>query len=118
EATFDPALPLPSPLPPSSVDNPIFTYRSTFKVEGRTLKIHREFVSRVAKQFCPPETETQITADWARVRSDVNSAYRFPAAVTPAPTPAPPSVINVVATAGQRRQIALLLSLNVDCSST
>jgi hypothetical protein len=74
EATFDPALPLPSPLPPSSIDNPIFSYRSTFKVEDRTLKIHREFVSRVPKQLCPPETEAQITTDLVRVRTDVNSA--------------------------------------------
>jgi hypothetical protein len=87
EVTFDPTLPLPSPLPPSSIDNPFFSYRSTFKVEGRTLKIHREFVSRVPKQLCSPETEAQITADLVRVRTDVNSAYRFPAAVAPAPYP-------------------------------
>ena len=117
EVTFDPTLPLPSPLPPSSIDNPFFSYRSTFKVEDRKLKIHREFVSRVPKQLCPPETEPQITADLVKVRTDVNSAYRFPAAVLPAPTPPPPSVINVVATAGQRRQIALFFSLNLDCSS-
>jgi transposase len=34
--------------------------RSTFKVEGQTLKMHREFISRVTRQSCPPEVEAQI----------------------------------------------------------
>jgi hypothetical protein len=120
EATFEPPLLLPNPLPAASIDNPMFTYRSTFKIENRTLKIHREFVSRVPKQVCPPETEAQISADMDKVRADVNSAYRFGPAVAPAPPaprPQPLSQVNATVTAGQKRQLAVLFSLNLDCSS-
>jgi hypothetical protein len=106
-------------LPAASIDNPMFTYRSTFKIENRTLKIHREFVSRVPKQVCPPETEAQISADLDKVRADVNSAYRFASLPPAPPAPRPPAVsqVNAVVTAGQKRQLNVLFSLNLDCSS-
>ena len=77
EATFDPKLPMPAALLPATIDNPVFSYRSTFRIEERTLKVHREFVSRVPAQSCPAQTEAQISADMDKVRADINSAYRF-----------------------------------------
>jgi hypothetical protein len=116
DAIFDPALPMPIALPATSIDNVLFTYRSTFRIENRTLKIHRELVSRVPHQSCPAESETQIAADLNRVRADVSSAYRF--AALPPPTQNPPPVPEVAqtVTAGQRRLLTFALSLNADCS--
>jgi hypothetical protein len=77
---------MPSPLAAVSIDNAFFTYRSAYRIENRTLKIHREFVSRVSRQVCPPEAEAQIAADLNKVRADVYSGYRF-GTVAPPPRP-------------------------------
>ena len=77
DATFDPALPLPLPLVPVTIDNPTFSFRSTMKVEARTLKIHREFVSRVERQVCPPDLESKIATDLNTVRVNVFSSFAF-----------------------------------------
>jgi len=77
DATFDQTLPMPISLVPLSIDNPAFTYRANFRVEGRTLRMHREFVSRVVGQVCAPELEAQIASDMNAVRNNVNSSYSF-----------------------------------------
>ena len=77
EATFEPPLPLPLPFAPITIDNPTFSYRSTMKVDGRTMKIHREFISRVERQVCPPDLEAKIAADLNAVRINVFSAFAF-----------------------------------------
>jgi hypothetical protein len=59
----------------------------------------------------------RISADMDKVRADVNSAYRFAPAVAPAPRPQPLSEVNATVTAGQKRQLAVLFTLNLDCSS-
>ena len=120
DAIFDPALPMPRPPTAVSIDNTFFTYRSTYRIENRTLKIHREFVSRVSRQVCPPETEAQITADLNKVRADVHSGYRFGAAIPPArpvETRTPPVMeMTSHVVADQNRQIAFLYELKPDCS--
>jgi hypothetical protein len=117
EATFDPKLPMPTAISPSNIDNPVFSYRSTFRIEDRTLKIHREFVSRVPAQSCPPETEAQISADMDKVRADVISAYRFGAIAPAPPAPRPVANVNVAVTAGQKRRVDILFTIDLDCSS-
>jgi transglutaminase-like putative cysteine protease len=77
EATFAPALPLPLPLAPVAIDNEAFSYQAATKVEGRTLKIHREFVSHVAHQVCPPELERVIAAALATARISAFSTFAF-----------------------------------------
>jgi hypothetical protein len=77
EASFDPALPMPVPFVPVSIDNPNFTFRSNMTIEGRTLKSHREFVSKVERQVCSPEVEAAITADLNTVRINVFGAFAF-----------------------------------------
>jgi hypothetical protein len=121
EATFDKALPLPAPLPSVRIDNPLFTYESTYSIEDGTLKVHRQFISRVPGQSCPPETEARIAVDLDRVRADVNSAYLFPrsALTTPAPadSSAPPiREISRVAVADQQLRVAFFYDLYPDCS--
>jgi hypothetical protein len=115
DAIFDPALPMPTPLTAVSIDNAFFTYRSTYRIENRTLKIHREFVSRVSRQVCAPEAEAQITADLNKVRADVYSGYRF-GVVTPQSRP-PVTEITSQVIADQSRQIAFLYELKPDCST-
>jgi hypothetical protein len=93
EATFDPALPLPLPLVPVTIENPTFTFRSTMKVEARTLKIRREFVSRVERQVCPPDLEAKVATDLNTVRVNVFSSFAFGAG--PPNTATKPSAVMV-----------------------
>ena len=120
EAIFDPALPMPIPLVAASIDNAFFTYRSTYRIENRSLKIHREFVSRVSRQVCPPEAEAQIAADLNKVRADVYSGYRFGTNTPPSrpgePKTPPVAEITSQVIADQSRQIAFLYELKPDCS--
>ena len=107
DETFGPALPLPSAWLPVRIDNPMFTYSSTFKLENRTLRIHREFVSRAPGQTCAAETEAKIAADLDKVRADLYRGSTFPAI-----SDQPREVV-----AGQRRQLDFLDALKPDCSS-
>jgi Domain of Unknown Function with PDB structure (DUF3857)/Transglutaminase-like superfamily len=77
ELTFAPPFPLPVPPRPVAVDNPAFSYWSTAKVEGRTVKIHREFVSRVKRQVCQPDLESTIAPDLETVRVNVSNRLAF-----------------------------------------
>jgi hypothetical protein len=64
DATFDPAMPMPVPPAPLAINNAGFSYRATFEIEGRTFKMHREFISRVAAR--------PASRDW-KPRSPVTS---------------------------------------------
>ena len=77
EASFDPALPMPVPFPPVTIDNPTFAFRANMTIEGRTLKSHREFISKVEHQVCLPDVETKIAADLNIVRANVFGAFAF-----------------------------------------
>jgi len=136
DATFDEAQQLPVAPPPVTIDNGGFSYRATFKVEGRTLKIHREFVSLVAHQTCEPEFETSMIGDINAVRRNVNIGYTFQrpaAAVTPvaltkvaptttglAPAPTAPKVVEVNRTvaADHKMRLAFFYDINPDCTSS
>jgi hypothetical protein len=113
DATFDQTLPMPIPLAPLTIDNPAFTYQATFKVEGRTLRMHREFVSRVAGQVCAPELEAQIASDMNAVRINVNSSYSF-RGIQGAQQPLERT--RVVAS-DQKLRLDFLYSVNPDCTS-
>jgi hypothetical protein len=112
------SLPLPMPIAPTgfSIANPFFTYRSTYRIENRTLKIHREFASRVARQVCPPESEVPLEADLNKVRADVFGGYRFGAVTSPPRATPAVSELTSEVIADQSRQIAFLYELNPDCS--
>jgi transglutaminase-like putative cysteine protease len=108
EATFAPGLPMPIPLVAADIEKPAFSFHASFKVEERTLHIHREFISQVTGQVCPPEMEAEIAADMNAVRINVNSSYDF----------APQSLqLTRDAVANQRLRLDFLFSLNLDCSS-
>jgi hypothetical protein len=123
EVTVDPALSLPIPQSGLNINNPFFTYSSSFWLKDRTLHIHRMFVSRAPRQVCLGEAEAKIAADMERVRRDVNGGYRF----APQGAAAAMKVITAVpvkrdftptAAVGQRRLLEFFYSINVDCSVT
>jgi hypothetical protein len=103
DATFDPALPMPAPPAPLAIDNASFSYRATFEIEGRTFKMHREFISRVAGQTCQPGLEAQIAGDINALRGNLNMSFVFqragsPAAAAATATPASPTAPTAVTT--------------------
>lgn len=117
DATFDESLPMPVPISPLNLDSELFSYHSTYKIEGRTLKVHRELISRVSGQTCTPEQESRIADDMKVVGTDVFTGYAFG---NPQQTAAaPPQTLEIVriATIGQRLRLEFLYALNVDCSS-
>mgnify|MGYP003343290052 CR=1 FL=1 len=74
------------------------TYKTDHKIDGRIMKIRREFTAHVPTQVCDPDVEREI----GKLLKDVNSSVRIrmtfaplpkkeqPAAqADPAPTPAP-----------------------------
>jgi uncharacterized protein DUF3857/transglutaminase superfamily protein len=100
DATFDPALPMPVAPSPVKINNAAFSYTATFKIEGRTLKVHREFISHVAHQTCQPKLEAAIARDMNTVRGNLEVTYVFHrsepaetevAAAAPATPPVPPA---------------------------
>jgi hypothetical protein len=101
---------MPIPLAPVSIENIVFSYNATFQVEGRTLRIHREFVSRIPGQVCQPELEAQISNDLNAVSMNVNSAYTFSRAA------AQIRVTRTVAS-NQKLRLDFLVTLNPDCTS-
>lgn len=114
DAVFDPALPMPVPPTGMTIDNPLFTYRSTYGIENRKLKIHREFVSRSGRQVCPPEAEEQITPDLNKVRADVFGGFRF-AALTAPPRPQVSEVARIIVP-DHAKQIDYFYEIGLDCT--
>jgi hypothetical protein len=69
-----------------TLDTPAFVYRASYKIEGRTLKIHREFISRVGSQSCPADLEPRIAKEMSIVGGNVRNVFEFAApVVTPQP---------------------------------
>ena len=77
ELTIAPPFPLPQPPEPVAIDNRVFSYRSTAKIDARTLKIHRQFVSHIEGQACAPDLEPVIAPDLETVRVNVSNRLTF-----------------------------------------
>jgi transglutaminase-like putative cysteine protease len=60
-----------------SANSGVFTYVSDFHFEGRTLKLRREFVSRVPSQVCAPELEKEIAGPLQEVRTNLFFKINF-----------------------------------------
>jgi hypothetical protein len=112
ELTIAPPFPLPQPPEPIAIDNQVFSYRSTTKVDERTLKIHREFVSRVERQACPPDLESVITPDLETVRVNVSNRLTFGTANLSGAANGPLSIATRAnATASQTPAVLALVAL-------
>ena len=77
ELTFAEGLPLPRPLNSKKIDNRVFTYTSDARLDDRTLKIRREFVSHVPGQVCGPDVEALITGPMQEVIANVQARMSF-----------------------------------------
>ncbi len=77
EVTFAEGLPLPKPLDAVNLDNAYFSYRQDSTVEGRTLKISREFTSRVKGQVCPSRVEEEIGPALQRMERSLKEQMTF-----------------------------------------
>jgi hypothetical protein len=94
EIAFANGLPLPAPIADGKIENATFTYTAQHKLEGRILKIRREFTSRVAGQVCAPEIEAAITAPLKEVKNSLAARMMFkaePASPPAVMAPAPPA---------------------------
>jgi len=92
DVTFPEGMPLNNAVQGRKIATKLFTYKSDYRFEGRTLKIRHEFVSLVPGQVCGPEIEADIGRPMAEVRASVNSRLAVssstppPAAKKPAET--------------------------------
>jgi tetratricopeptide (TPR) repeat protein len=77
EVSFAEGLPLPTAPKGIKIDNPQFTYVSDYRLEYRTLKITREFESRVAGEVCAPESEAAIADPLKAVQADLGTGMRI-----------------------------------------
>lgn len=86
EVTFPEGMPLGNALKGRKIANRLFTYKSDFGLQGRTLKIRHEFVSLVPGEVCGPEVEAEIGRPMTEVRASVQNrlAVSSPAAPPPA----------------------------------
>jgi hypothetical protein len=85
EVTFPEDKPIHLTVQGHKIVNKLFSYKSDYHMEGRTLKIRHEFVSLTPNQVCAPEVEAEIGRPLMEVRTSVNSRLVLsPIAVSPA----------------------------------
>jgi tetratricopeptide (TPR) repeat protein len=80
ELTFAPGLTLPAVPQGRTIENSRFSYVAQYRLEGRTLKARREFVSKVTGQVCAAEVEAEVAGALRAVAADLNTRIRIPAA--------------------------------------
>jgi tetratricopeptide (TPR) repeat protein len=80
ELTFAAGLTLPSVPQGRTIENSRFSYAARYRLDGRTLKVRREFVSKVTGQVCAPEVEAEAADILRAVVADLNTRIRMPAA--------------------------------------
>jgi transglutaminase-like putative cysteine protease len=89
EIRFADGLVLPLPLRGRTIEHRLFSYSSSYRLENRTFKVRREFVSRVPGQVCPPQVEDEIAEDLKAVRGSLATRMSFPASGKAAPNQQP-----------------------------
>jgi hypothetical protein len=119
EVAFVEGASLPQKIDGRRVETRSFVYNAEYRLEDRSLKVRREFVSRVPGQVCPAEVETEIAQPLRDVFASNATRMAFAAAAKQAQPPAPPSVVEVKRTAviDQPLNLDFLYSINPDCSS-
>jgi hypothetical protein len=115
DMTFAAGLPLPQKIDGQRIETKSFVYAADYRIEGRTLKIRRTFVSRVPGQICAPEIAAEVAQPLRNVTASNATRMTFPAQPEP---PASGTVeVRRTAVAGQLLDVDFLYALNPDCSS-
>jgi|GEM_PF-846616 len=84
DVTFAPGLALPAVPQGRQIETATVSYRAQYRLDGRTLKVRREFVSKVASQVCAPELEPELARALSAVATDLGARIKIPAASHPA----------------------------------
>ena len=89
ELSFADDLPPQKPFTNRRLERKLYTYTSEYKLEGRTLRLKREFVSRVPSQVCDASIEEQLAKDLATIGGSLKTGLMFEKAAPAAQTPVP-----------------------------
>jgi transglutaminase-like putative cysteine protease len=87
EISFADGLALPNRIEGTTIDNRYLSYRASYDLVDRTLKVRREFTSNVVGQVCSKEIEAEIAGSLQRVMRSLgaqmmfNTPHRVPAAL-------------------------------------
>jgi hypothetical protein len=128
ELIFAEGVPLPQKIDDRRIETKSFVYTAEYRLENRSLKVRREFVSRVLGQVCAAEVEAEIAQPLRDVFASNATRMAFPAQPTQsptAPTAQPPlsqtalEALEIKSTAvvDQPLRVDFLYSINPDCSS-
>jgi hypothetical protein len=75
---FADGLPLPRRINPRVIETGTLSYRFESDVSGRSLKLRREFVSKVNGQVCGPTLETELAGPFKFIQLNLAVAMDFP----------------------------------------
>jgi len=85
EINFADGLALPNRIEGTTIDNRYLSYRATYDLVDRTLRVRREFTSNVVGQVCSKDIEAEIAGLLQRVMRSLGAQMMFN---TPHPVPA------------------------------
>src|SRR5262249_30962217 len=78
EIIFADGLPLPRRINPQVIETGTLSYRFESEVAGRSLKLRREFVSKVNRQVCGPTLEAELAGPFKVIELNLAAAMYFP----------------------------------------
>jgi Domain of Unknown Function with PDB structure (DUF3857)/Transglutaminase-like superfamily len=78
DITFADGLPLPRRINPQVIETGTLSYRFYSDVAGRSLKLRREFVSKVNRQVCGPTLEAELAGPFKVIQLNFAVAMDFP----------------------------------------
>jgi hypothetical protein len=90
ELSFPDDTPPQRPFTNRRLERELYTYTSEYKLEGHTLRLRREFVSRVPSQVCDAAIEEQLAKDLATIGGSLKTGMTFEKSGRPAAQNATP----------------------------
>jgi transglutaminase-like putative cysteine protease len=119
ELTFAEGLPLPQKIDGRRIETKSFVYTAGYRLEDRTLKVRREFVSRVPGQVCAAEIEADIAQPMRDVFASNATRMAFAVPGQPPAAPGPTDTFEIKRTVVVDRPVNVdfIYAINPDCSS-
>jgi hypothetical protein len=84
ELSFADDTPPRKPFTDRRLERELYTYTSEYKLEGRILRLRREFVSRVPSQVCDAAIEEQLAKDLETIGDSLKTRMTFEKTAKPA----------------------------------